>query len=116
MPKFDHHIFVCTHVRPEDQKRACCSARNSERVLERFKELLARRKPRGVVRANKSGCLNQCGLGATVVIYPAGVWYGGVTPEDVPEILERHIEKGEIVERLRIPDETLNTPRSLEAP
>jgi (2Fe-2S) ferredoxin len=39
-----------------------------------------------------------------VVIYPEGVWYQVKTKEDASEILERHVLKGEIVERLRMKD------------
>ncbi len=38
-----------------------------------------------------------------MVVYPEGVWYGRVTPADVPEIVERHLQHGEPVERLRLP-------------
>jgi (2Fe-2S) ferredoxin len=62
-----------------------------------------------LVRANKSGCLDQCELGPTVVVYPEAVWYGHVQPEDVDEIIDSHIVNGQPVERLRIPDEVLNT-------
>ena len=54
----------------------------------------------GRVRANKSGCLDQCAFGVTVVVYPDAVWYGGVTLGDVDEIVERHLVRGEVVERL----------------
>jgi len=54
------------------------------------------------MRANEAGCLDQCEHGVTVVVYPEGVWYGGVTPADVPEIVEQHLQGGVPVERLRI--------------
>ena len=54
------------------------------------------------IRANASGCLDACEHGASMVVYPEGVWYGGVTPADVPEIVERHLVGGEPVERLVI--------------
>jgi (2Fe-2S) ferredoxin len=38
-----------------------------------------------------------------VVVYPEGVWYGRVRPEDVPEIVERHLLGGEPIARLLIP-------------
>ena len=44
-----------------------------------------------------------------MVVYPEGVWYGGVKPEDVDEIIDSHILGGRPVERLRIPDAILNT-------
>ena len=52
------------------------------------------------IRINTSKCLDRCELGPTMVIYPEGVWYTYRTNEDVDEILERHILKGERVERL----------------
>lgn len=60
-----------------------------------------------VVRPNKAYCLDQCAKGVAMVVYPDGVWYGGVTPGDVDEIIEEHVENGRVVERLRIPDEEL---------
>jgi len=60
------------------------------------------------VRANKSGCLEQCEVGPTVVVYPDAVWYGGVTPADVDEIIDSHIVGGQPVKRLVIPDSVLN--------
>ena len=37
-----------------------------------------------------------------VAIYPDGTWYGKVTPGDVEEIMDSHIEAGEVVDRLEI--------------
>ena len=62
-----------------------------------------------LVRSSHSGCLDQCELGATVVIYPQAIWYGGVQPEDVPRIVEKTIKHGELLEDLLIPPEKLNS-------
>ena len=37
-----------------------------------------------------------------IVVYPEAVWYTYVDRDDIDEIVERHVAKGEIVERLRI--------------
>ncbi|RME54879.1 MAG: (2Fe-2S) ferredoxin domain-containing protein [Deltaproteobacteria bacterium] len=103
MPKFRHHIFVCTNVRPSSSPRGCCADRGAPAVRARMKEEIRKRNLRGIVRANAAGCLDQCECGVTVVIYPEGIWYGGVTEEDVPEIFDA-LESGGVVERLRIPD------------
>jgi (2Fe-2S) ferredoxin len=50
-----------------------------------------------------------------LVIYPQGIWYGGVTPADVPRIVEETIIGGKIIEELRIPDAYINTPEGREA-
>jgi (2Fe-2S) ferredoxin len=69
-----------------------------------FKQELAKRGLKGRVRANAAGCLDQCAYGPTVVIYPEGVWYWVGTAEDVVEIVEQHIVKGEVVARLLMDD------------
>lgn len=52
------------------------------------------------VRVNHSGCVDQCGYGPMVVVYPEGVWYAGVRPEDADEIVREHLIGGRPVERL----------------
>ncbi len=101
MPRFVRHVFVCQNERPADDPRGCCSAKQSAAVLDKLKELVHARGLKGKVRVNKAGCLDQCALGVSVVVYPEGVWYGRVTVADVPEILEKHIVGGMPVERLR---------------
>ncbi len=101
--RFRHHVFVCENRRDPSDPRGCCAAKGGEAVRDAFKAELARRGLKGQVRANAAGCLDACATGPTVVVYPEGVWYGHVTPADVPEIVERHLLKGEPVERLRLP-------------
>ena len=113
MPKIDRHIFVCENARPEGHPRSCCASKGGEAVRLACKDEVSKRGLKGKVRANKAGCLNQCGLGVTMVIYPEQVWYGGVTVADVQEIFDRHIERGEVVERLLIPHEKINTPEAM---
>lgn len=102
MPKFTHHIFVCENSRPLDDPRGCCNTKGSAEITKKFKEEIKMRGLKASVRANKSGCLDQCAHGPAIVIYPEGVWYGGVSPNDVLEILDVHIEQGNPVERLLI--------------
>ena len=108
MPRFERHIFVCINERPEGHPRGCCHSRGGEELHRLFKVKLAQRGIKGTVRANKSGCLDQCEVGPTVVVYPEAVWYMHVTPADVEEIIESHIIGGKPVERLLIPDDLLN--------
>ena len=54
----------------------------------------------GQVRINQSGCLDRCEEGPCVVVYPEGVWYTYIDESDIDEILEEHVIKGRIVDRL----------------
>lgn len=56
----------------------------------------------GRVRINAAGCLDRCELGPAVVVYPDGIWYRYEDEADVDEILESHLKKGVVVERLKL--------------
>ena len=109
MPKFERHIFICGNVRPAGHPRGCCDPTGRAELQKLFKQKLAERGLKGRVRANQSGCLDQCEHGPNLVVYPEAVWYGGVTLADVDEIVESHIVGGRPVERLRIKEDCLNT-------
>ncbi len=100
--RFRHHVFVCENRRDPSDSRGSCGAKGSAAIRDAFKEELAKRGLKKIVRANSAGCLDSCADGPTVVVYPEGVWYGHVRPEDVPEIVESHLVNGVPVERLRM--------------
>jgi len=100
MAGFKRHIFICINERSPDDPRGCCSDKGSQKLHEQFSILVKQHGLKGVVRANKSGCLDHCAFGPSVVVYPEGIWYTVKTPEDVTEIMERHIIGGQMVERL----------------
>jgi (2Fe-2S) ferredoxin len=102
--RFERHVFVCENRRPDGHPRGCCARKGGAEVKEALKAALKARGLQGRVRANAAGCLDACEHGAAMVVYPEGVWYGGVTPEDVPEIVESHLVRGVPVDRLIIRD------------
>ncbi len=103
MPGFERHVFVCVNRREPGNPKGCCASKGGEEVAEAFKAALHERGLKGRMRANKAGCLDQCAQGVTVVVYPEGTWYAGVTVADVGEIVDKHLVGGQPVERLRSP-------------
>jgi (2Fe-2S) ferredoxin len=101
-PHFERHVFVCVNRRPPGDPKGCCAEKGADDVRDAFKRELHERGLKGRIRANAAGCLDQCARGVTVVVYPEQVWYGGVTKEDVLEIVEQHLVGGVPVERLRM--------------
>ncbi|MBL8863069.1 MAG: (2Fe-2S) ferredoxin domain-containing protein [Planctomycetes bacterium] len=107
MAKFQRHVFVCINERERDDPRGDCGSKGGQAVAEEFKKQVHAAGLKRVVRPNKAGCLDQCAQGCTVVVYPEQVWYGGVTPADVAEIVQAHLLGGRPVERLVIPEAEL---------
>lgn len=93
---WEKHVFVCTGG-------DWCLKEDGDGlgVHARLKKAVAQAGLKGRVRVNHAGCLDQCGYGPMVVVYPDAVWYWGVRPEDVEQIVQEHLIAGRPVERLR---------------
>ncbi len=92
MPDKNSHILICRGT-------ACVSSESMEVQAALAKELAAAGL-KDKVRVVHTGCFGFCARGAVMVIYPDGTLYCEVRVDDVKEIIERHIRKGEVVERL----------------
>ena len=99
---YERHVFVCTNSRPEGHGRGCCTSKGSVDLHAALKAAAAKAGLSERVRVNKAGCLDQCEMGATIVVYPDAVWYGHVTLANVDAIVREHLIDGRPVERLRI--------------
>lgn len=82
--KFKKLVLVCTNERTDG--RECCAARGSVELHAKLKEAV--KATDSSIRVSRSGCLDHCATGTTVVIMPDNVWLGGVTEVDIPEILQ----------------------------
>ena len=102
---YKHHVFFCLNQRQAPE--ACCAHQGAQLSFDHCKsrvKQLGLAGPGGV-RVNKAGCLDRCAGGPILVIYPQETWYTYVDQADIDEIVERHLKKGEIVERLLTPPE-----------
>ncbi len=92
----EKHVAVCTNQ--------TCAADGSPAVLERLRQT-ARDSEACDARITRSSCLGRCGDGPMVAVYPDGVWYGGVDPDDAERIVSSHLDRDRIVSD--IVDQTL---------
>ncbi len=105
-PKYTKHIFVCTNERMEDNPKGNCAQCGGNEIRLKFVQLINQHGLKGKVRANKSGCLDACEMGAIVVIYPDQIWYTKLKVDDVEEIFKTSILQNKVVERLAASEQT----------
>ncbi|MDA8405531.1 MAG: NADH-quinone oxidoreductase subunit NuoF [Deltaproteobacteria bacterium] len=84
-----------------------CIASGSLDVKSALERELVKRNLQNEVQIVMTGCNGFCAMGPLVVIYPDGIFYNQVKPEHAPVIVEEHILKGRVVEKLLFKDETV---------
>ncbi|MGI6228719.1 MAG: NADH-quinone oxidoreductase subunit NuoF [Christensenellales bacterium] len=89
---FRSHILVCGGTG--------CHSNDSAAIREKFEAALKARKLDKDVQVVTTGCFGLCAAGPVVVVYPEGAFYSGMTVDDVETVVDEHIVKGRLVERL----------------
>lgn len=100
MPKPEKHVFVCTQARPPGHPRPSCAQKGCSEVFDQFLFQLQQRNLFNKVQVTATGCMGPCTEGPSVLVYPEGVMYGGLSKDDVTTIFDEHLVGGEPVQRL----------------
>lgn len=98
--RFERYIFICNNDRAPDHPRSSCGHGGGHELIAEFKRLVREHRLQLEIRVNKTGCMELCEIGPTIMVHPDNVWYQKVQLEDVQEIFTKHILGGEPVERL----------------
>ena len=80
-----------------------CQALGSKKIIAAFKDQLSSQglaEKVNISEIKETGCPGFCEKGPIVVLQPDDICYLGVKPEDVPEISEKTLTNGEIIDRL----------------
>ena len=86
------HVLICGGTG--------CTSSNSPAIRKKMEESLAAHGLADEIKVVQTGCFGLCALGPIMIVYPEGVFYSRVTVDDVEEIVENHLLKGRVVERL----------------
>ncbi len=87
-----HRIFVCMGTG--------CKACGGDQILEAFEKALRRAKLHDQIDVVTTGCRGFCENGTLVAVRPPGTLYCRVEPDDVPDIVEKTVVRGEVIDRL----------------
>lgn len=86
------HVLICGGTG--------CKSAGSKEVQLAFSRAIEAKGLSDEVMVVETGCHGFCEHGPLVIVYPEGTFYCQVKAEDVEEIVESHLFKGRIVERL----------------
>jgi NADH-quinone oxidoreductase subunit F len=78
--------------------------RGSQNVVEAFVKEIEKQGLKEKVEVKRTGCHGFCEQEPSVIIFPEGICYVGIKPDDVPEIISQTLAKGKVVERLLYED------------
>src|SRR5262245_33292842 len=73
------HLFICTNGRSSG--KPACGPRGGDALVAAVQHQLLVRGATDVL-VTPCGCLGPCFDGPNAVVYPDGVWYGGLAPDD----------------------------------
>jgi (2Fe-2S) ferredoxin len=88
------HVFLCTGPN-------CCTEEEGQAAWDALKKALKDQglvAPAGPCYRTKVGCLRICQDGPTMLVYPEGTWYHGMTAERIPLFVQQHLVEGRPVE------------------
>ena len=91
------HVLICAGTG--------CTSSGSASVREALAREIEAKGLSDEIKIVQTGCFGLCALGPVMIVYPEGTFYSKVTAADVPEIVEEHLLKGRVVDRL-VYDET----------
>ena len=89
---FRSHVLICGGTG--------CTSSGSQALFTKLEGELQAKGLENEIKIVQTGCFGLCALGPIMIVYPEGTFYSRVTPEDIPEIVEEHLLKGRIVDRL----------------
>ena len=108
MPFYRSHILICNGT--------SCVLKGSRAVQAALTEEIRKAGLEKEIRVVETGCLGISEHGPVITVYPEGTVYVHLTPADAKEIVEEHLLKGRIVQRLMYKGEVSAAGPAAEVP
>ncbi len=91
------HVLICGGTG--------CTSSGSVTLQQLFADNIEKHGLTEEIKIVQTGCFGLCAMGPVVIVHPDGTFYSRVQAEDVAEIVEEHLLKGRVVERLEYRDD-----------
>jgi (2Fe-2S) ferredoxin len=110
MKVFRSHLLLCGGTG--------CHASGALKVKSALIDEISKKGLSEEVKIVETGCNGFCAQGPLMVVYPEGVIYMNMKPADMPELVEEHLIKGRILDRLlyKTPDTQEDIPAMNDIP
>jgi len=99
---FRSHVLVCGG--------GACVSSGCKEVADALMQEIESQGLQNEVKVIQTGCMGSCDLGPVVTVYPEGVFYQKLKPQDAVDIVSGHLLKGEVVTRLLYVEPVTETP------
>lgn len=111
MAYFRSHVLVC--VDPE------CLKKGAHEVLDALQDEIVAQGLIDEIQVLETSRIGSCSSGPELMVYPEGVHYVGLTPDDIPYLVEEHFLKGRVASKFvedekKFVDEELSAPTAKE--
>jgi NADP-reducing hydrogenase subunit HndC len=90
-----------------------CTPSISDQIIENLEKGIKNNNLEDQYDVVKTGCFGLCAAGPIVIVNPGDIFYTMVKPEDVAEIIDEHLVKGNTINRLLLDDS--NTGEKIKA-
>jgi (2Fe-2S) ferredoxin len=81
---YRRHVFLCLGP-------SCCAEAEGMKAWESLKQELKNSGLGNACQRTKVGCLRICCEGPTMVVYPEGTWYRGMTADRMARFVQEHL-------------------------
>lgn len=90
LSKTKHHVLICNG--------GSCNRHGGEEVTVALRDAISQAGLDDYVHTTRTRCNGRCEDACVVIVYPEGIWYQNVTPDDAHQLVDQHLQKGELVE------------------
>ncbi|WP_232696047.1 (2Fe-2S) ferredoxin domain-containing protein [Brevibacillus daliensis] len=89
LSRTNHHILICNG--------GSCMRKSAEEVTQAIRSEISRLEAHDLIHTTRTRCNGRCEDACVVIVYPEGIWYKDIGPNEAPLIVQHHLLEGKPV-------------------